>query len=84
MGLFPKARVVRGIDWSWDSQDCVSPLTSSGTGSLLLGTSGSVLSGRGLLRSSVDQVSAGPILLPIKVELRIVGTGIRGHQGRLP
>ncbi|KAF8568544.1 hypothetical protein P879_04661 [Paragonimus westermani] len=64
MGLFPKARVVRGIDWSWDSQDCVSPLTSSGTGSLLLGTSGSVLTGRGLLRSSVDQVSAGPILLP--------------------
>ncbi|KAF5405032.1 E3 ubiquitin-protein ligase mind-bomb [Paragonimus heterotremus] len=64
MGLFPKARVVRGIDWSWDSQDCVSPLTSSGAGSLLLGTSGSVLTGRGLLRSSVDQVSAGPILLP--------------------
>ncbi|KAG5444085.1 hypothetical protein CSKR_104225, partial [Clonorchis sinensis] len=64
LGLFPKARVVRGIDWSWDSQDCVSPLTSTGSGSLLLGASNSSANCRGFLRSVGDRTSAGPILLP--------------------
>ncbi|THD21277.1 E3 ubiquitin-protein ligase MIB2 [Fasciola hepatica] len=64
LGLFPKARVVRGIDWSWGNQDCVSPLTSSGSSSLLLGASGSALSCRALVRANGEDTSAGPILLP--------------------
>ncbi|VDP87015.1 unnamed protein product [Echinostoma caproni] len=64
LGLFPKARVVRGIDWSWGNQDCVSPLASSGSGSLLLGASGSALGCRTAVRPSGDDASAGPILLP--------------------
>ncbi|CAH8588558.1 unnamed protein product [Schistosoma turkestanicum] len=64
LGLFPKARVVRGIDWSWDSQDCVSPLTSSSTGSILLGPTGSAIACRANLSSNNEKTSAGPILLP--------------------
>ncbi|VEL18027.1 unnamed protein product [Protopolystoma xenopodis] len=29
IGIFPKARVVRGIDWSWGNQDCQSILSSA-------------------------------------------------------
>ncbi|CAH8681183.1 unnamed protein product [Schistosoma rodhaini] len=64
LGLFPKARVVRGIDWSWDSQDCVSPLTSSSSGSILLGPTGSAIACRSNLSSNNEKTSAGPILLP--------------------
>lgn len=64
LGLFPKARVVRGIDWSWGNQDCVSPLTSGGNGSLLMGASGSALSCRALVRANGEDSSSGPILLP--------------------
>ncbi|TNN14250.1 E3 ubiquitin-protein ligase mind-bomb [Schistosoma japonicum] len=64
LGLFPKARVVRGIDWSWDSQDCVSPLTSSSSGSILLGPTGSAIACRTNSSSNNEKTSSGPILLP--------------------
>ncbi|CAH8460893.1 unnamed protein product [Dicrocoelium dendriticum] len=63
LGLFAKARVVRGIDWSWDSQDCISPVASTG-GSLLLGSSSSAINCHGLFCQNGEQMSTGPVLLP--------------------
>ncbi|CAH8870153.1 unnamed protein product [Trichobilharzia szidati] len=60
VGLFPKARVVRGIDWSWNNQDCVLPFTSSNSASIMLG-SGSAC--RTSLNSD-DNGSSDPIVLP--------------------
>ncbi|VDQ08186.1 unnamed protein product [Trichobilharzia regenti] len=63
LGLFPKARVVRGIDWSWNNQDCVLPFTASNSASIMLGSPGSGSAYRTNLNSD-DNGSSDPIVLP--------------------
>ncbi|KAM3187607.1 hypothetical protein ACTXT7_001955 [Hymenolepis weldensis] len=39
IGLFPRARVVRGFDWRWGTQDCATVIPATSVGSAGTGTS---------------------------------------------
>lgn len=39
IGLFPRARVVRGFDWRWGTQDCATVIPATSVGSASTGTS---------------------------------------------